>query len=96
MIVAADTTTVQQYAVGKGQTKDLSCGATGSPLPSIMFMKAGVALTGAVEASKDAKKIVMKIPYSANVTADAGKIVCVATSAIANATADITIGIIGM
>lgn len=96
MIVAADTTTVQQYAVGKGQTKDLSCGATGSPLPSIMFMKAGVALTGAVEASKDAKKIVMKIPYSANATADAGKIVCVATSAIANATADITIGIIEM
>lgn len=95
-IVAADTTTVQQYAVGKAQTKDLTCGATGSPLPSIMFMKAGTALTGAVEVSKDAKKIVMKIAYSANATADAGKIVCMAKSAIGNASSDITIGIIEM
>eukprot|EP00794_Sanderia_malayensis_P011198 gene11198-12373_t len=88
------TTVTKMYPVGLNKSNDLICAATGTPLPKVMFMKGGKELSGAVESSKTATKLVMTLAYVADKLSDAGVIKCVAKSSIGNDSRDITIQMI--
>ena len=72
----------------------LTCVASGSPAPTVKFMKGKVELSGA-KMNKTGMSVKMTLMYMANETADAGKITCVAKNSVKEVMHEITISILG-
>ena len=94
MISEAETTKSQTYAVGLGQFHNLTCVASGNPLPSLVFKKDGAVLAGAI-VEKTALKVKATLKHLANATSDSGVVVCVAENSVGNTSRNIDIKIIG-
>ena len=82
------------FPVGKGESKVLTCVATGNPPPTITMKKGNTDL--AANVSSDGNKITAELKYSANKSADAGVIKCIANNSVGEASHDITIIVLGM
>lgn len=73
----------------------LTCIASGNPAPTVKFMKGKVELSGAV-VNKTGMSVKMTLLYTANATADGGKVTCVAKNSVKEVVHDIIISVIGM
>ena len=89
------STSSLQYIVGKGMKQTLTCVASGSPAPSVKFMKGKVELSGA-KSNRTGLSVKMTLMYMANATADGGKITCVAKNSVKEVMHEIAISIIGV
>eukprot|EP00112_Aurelia_sp_Birch-Aquarium-sp1_P004418 Seg15.5 transcript_id=Seg15.5/GoldUCD/mRNA.D3Y31 product="Neural cell adhesion molecule 2" protein_id=Seg15.5/GoldUCD/D3Y31 len=87
------STSSLRYIVGKGMKQTLTCIASGNPAPTVKFMKGKVELSGAV-VNKTGMSVKMTLLYTANATADGGKVTCVAKNSVKEVVHDIIISVI--
>ena len=94
VILDAESTKSVTFAVGKSETKDVKCVATGIPVPTIKITKGNSTLTGTDTISGN--KITSVLKFSANAPSDAGVITCTANNSVGAASYEIKITLIGM
>ncbi|XP_065056556.1 neural cell adhesion molecule 2-like isoform X1 [Rhopilema esculentum] len=95
VISEAETTKSKTYAVGLEQSHNLTCVASGNPLPSLVFKKDETVLPGAI-VEKTALKVKATLKHLANASSDSGVVVCVAENLVGNASRNIDIKIIDL
>ena len=92
--MVGESTSSAIFPIGKGEMKDLTCVATGNPPPAITMKKGSSAL--APEVSTNGNKVKAVFKYSANKSADAGVVKCIANNSVGEVSHDITIRVLGM